>query len=45
MCETALDALREGFGVRVVEGLTAPVSPELGEAAKERMRSAGVEVV
>lgn len=45
VCETALDALREGFGVRVVEGLTAPVSPELGEAAKERMRSAGVEVV
>ena len=45
VCETALDALREGFGVRVVEGLTAPVTPELGEAAKERMRSAGVEVV
>lgn len=45
VCETALDALREGFGARVVEGLTAPVTPELGEAAKERMRSAGVEVV
>ena len=44
VCETALDALREGFGVRVIEALTAPVSPELGEAAKERMRSAGVEV-
>ena len=45
MLHPALDALREGFGARVVEGLTAPVSPELGEAAKERMRSAGVEVV
>ncbi|MFP7695801.1 isochorismatase family protein [Trueperella sp. LYQ143] len=41
--ETALDALRAGFRVRVFSDLTAPVSPELGEAAREEMDEAGIE--
>ncbi|GMA30460.1 isochorismatase family protein [Litorihabitans aurantiacus] len=42
---TALDALEEGFTVRVLTDLTAPVSPEQGEAARETMADAGVVLV
>lgn len=43
--ETALDAVREQLPTRVLTDLTVPVTPELGEAARDRMRSAGVELV
>ncbi|NPD30467.1 isochorismatase family protein [Eggerthellaceae bacterium zg-1084] len=39
---TALDAVRNGWPVRVLTDLTAPVSPALGEAARARMADAGV---
>lgn len=42
VCETALDAKRAGFSVRVLSDLTEPVSPETGAAASERLRRAGV---
>ncbi|MDR1634464.1 MAG: isochorismatase family protein [Bifidobacteriaceae bacterium] len=42
VAETALDAVREGFATRVLLDLTAPVSAELGAAARSRMASAGV---
>ncbi|KGM13964.1 isochorismatase family protein [Cellulomonas bogoriensis] len=42
---TALDALEHGWQVRVLTDLTVPVSPELGQAARAEMRSAGVELV
>jgi nicotinamidase/pyrazinamidase len=45
VAETALDALREGFAARLLTDLTEPVSPELGQAARERMAAAGVELV
>lgn len=41
--ETALDALHSGWPVRVFSDLTAPVSPELGEAARVEMDEAGIE--
>lgn len=39
---TALDALDEGLSVRVLTDLTAPVTPEQGESARELMADAGV---
>ena len=39
---TAIDGVKEGFTVRVLTDLTVPVSPELGQAARERMVEAGV---
>jgi nicotinamidase/pyrazinamidase len=38
---TALDALREGFTVRVLTDLVAGVAPETTQAALEEMRAAG----
>ncbi|MGC0250178.1 isochorismatase family protein [Pseudactinotalea sp. Z1748] len=43
--ETALDAIKSGLRARVLTDLTEPVSPELGEQARERMTAAGVELV
>ncbi|UFU03772.1 isochorismatase family protein [Ruania suaedae] len=40
--DTALDAVRHGLGARVLMDLTAPVSEELGAAAREAMAAAGV---
>ncbi len=42
---TALDAVRAGLGVRVLTDLTAPVTPEQGEAARAEMAAAGVQLV
>jgi nicotinamidase/pyrazinamidase len=42
---TALDALREGFAVRVRLDLTAGVLPATTEAAVRRMREAGITLV
>ncbi|MGO1737477.1 MAG: isochorismatase family protein [Actinomycetaceae bacterium] len=42
---TALDARRLGLPVRVLTDLTAPVSPELGEMARELLTARGVELV
>jgi len=42
--ETALDAVRAGMSVRVLSDLTAPVTPEQGEAARAQLREAGVEI-
>jgi nicotinamidase/pyrazinamidase len=42
---TALDAVREGFGVRVLDDLTAGVAAESSASAREEMRAAGVELV
>lgn len=39
---TALDAVDEGLGVRVLTDLTVPVTPEQGQAAREAMAAAGV---
>lgn len=41
---TAVDAVGHGFAARVLTDLTAPVSPESGAAARERMTAAGVEL-
>ncbi|MDO4900925.1 isochorismatase family protein [Actinomyces sp.] len=43
--ETALDGVRAGYRVRVLTDLTAPVSPEQGEAARAALAEAGVELV
>ncbi|MDK8601770.1 isochorismatase family protein [Trueperella bernardiae] len=43
--ETALDALRAGWPVRVFSDLTVPVSEELGEAARAEMDEAGIEQI
>lgn len=43
--DTALDALRAGWPVRVFSDLTVPVSEELGEAARAEMDEAGVEQI
>ena len=43
--ETALDAVRLGYRVRVFTDLTVPVSPELGEKARREMAGAGVGLV
>ena len=40
--ETAIDAHRLGYQVRVLTDLTVPVSLEQGEAASEAMASAGI---
>ncbi|MDR1442622.1 MAG: isochorismatase family protein [Bifidobacteriaceae bacterium] len=45
VAETAIDAAAHGFEARVILDLTAPVSPELGAAARERMSLAGIELV
>ena len=42
---TALDALREGFSVRVLDDLIAGVAPDTSTAAIEEMRAAGAELV
>ena len=42
--DTALDAVAQGYRVRVLTDLTEPVSPELGRAARDDMRAAGVEL-
>lgn len=41
--ETALDALKSGWSVRVFSDLTVPTSEELGEAARVEMDESGVE--
>ena len=43
--DTALDAVRQGYRVRVLTDLTEPVSPELGRAARADMSAAGIELV
>ncbi|KWZ72860.1 MAG: isochorismatase family protein [Winkia neuii] len=40
--DTAIDGVKEGLKVRVFLDLTKPVSEELGQAAREQMRRAGV---
>lgn len=40
--QTALDALAEGLGTRVLRDLTVPVSEEQGAAARTEMAAAGV---
>ncbi len=42
---TALDALREGFEVRVLTGMCAAVDHSRGDAALEEMERAGAELV
>lgn len=44
VCQTALDAHREGFKTRVLLDLTVPVTPEQGEEAIARMSRAGIEL-
>ncbi len=41
---TALDGAREGFAVRVIEGMTAAVDPSGLPALREELRAAQVEV-
>ncbi|WP_239547124.1 isochorismatase family protein [Nocardioides nitrophenolicus] len=41
---TALDAVREGFRVRLLAGLHAGVAPDSSKAALEELAAAGVEV-
>jgi nicotinamidase-related amidase len=41
---TSLDARREGFAVRVLDGLHAGVAPESSEAALREMAAAGVQI-
>lgn len=43
--ETALDAQRLGYDVRVFTDLTVPVSAELGEAARREMADVDIELV
>lgn len=43
--DTALDALRAGWQVRVFSDLTVPVSAELGIAARAQMDEAGIEQI
>lgn len=45
VAQTALDAVANGLRTRVLTDLTAPVSPALGAAARDRMRAAGVQLV
>jgi nicotinamidase/pyrazinamidase len=42
---TALDAVKAGFGARVLTDLTIPVSPEQGRAAQRELAAAGVELL
>jgi nicotinamidase/pyrazinamidase len=44
VAETALDAAKLGLAVRVISDLTEPVSPETGQAARQRMAAAGIEL-
>ena len=41
---TAIDGVKEGFAVRVLTDLTIPVTKEQGQAARQRMTQAGVEL-
>lgn len=41
---TVLDALKEGFGVRVLRGMCSPVDDARGAAALDEMQSAGAEL-
>lgn len=41
---TVLDALKEGFSVRVLRGMCSPVDDARGDAALEEMRGAGAEL-
>ncbi len=43
--ETALDAVGLGMSARVLSDLTAPVTADQGELAREQLRAAGVEIV
>jgi nicotinamidase/pyrazinamidase len=45
VAETALDAAKLGLAVRVIRDLTEPVSAETGQAARQRMAAAGIELV
>nr|WP_269212721.1 isochorismatase family protein [Schaalia sp. lx-100] len=45
ICETACDAVKYGFSVRVFSDLTVPVTPELGEKASRVMCERGVALV
>ncbi|WP_022868651.1 isochorismatase family protein [Schaalia vaccimaxillae] len=45
VCETALDAKKEGFTARILSDLTEPVSPETAVAATERLDQAGIDQV
>ena len=42
---SVLDARREGFGVRVLDGMHAGVAPDSSEAALAEMAEAGAERV
>ncbi|MGV0431405.1 isochorismatase family protein [Corynebacterium sp. 20_84] len=42
---TVLDALKEGFGVRVLRGMCSPVDDARGSAALDEIQSAGAELV
>ncbi|GEL95002.1 nicotinamidase [Cellulomonas composti] len=42
---TALDAQAAGLRTRVLTDLTVPVTPELGSAARDDLRAAGVELL
>jgi nicotinamidase/pyrazinamidase len=41
---TALDAVREGFATTMLQDLTAGVAPETTRAARDELRTAGVEI-
>lgn len=43
--DTALDAIDLGWPTRVISDLTVPVSEELGKAAREEMRNAGIDQI
>ena len=43
--DPALDAVARGYDVRVYTDLSVPVSEELGKAAVERMRQAGITII
>ncbi len=43
--DTALDAHKLGYPVRVIRNLTAPVSEELGAEARQQMLSVGIQLV
>ncbi|WP_147916230.1 isochorismatase family protein [Ruania zhangjianzhongii] len=43
--ETALDAVAEGLGTRVLGDLTVPVTAEQGAVAREAMAAAGVRII
>ena len=42
VCDTALDAKKAGFTVRVLSDLTEPVSPETGAVASKKLADAGI---